>query len=54
MSIKPGDVQSGVDYILKMKNNQEICYQQGERARETFLKEFDAKIAYVKWLKLFS
>ncbi|MFK5950497.1 MAG: glycosyltransferase family 4 protein [Methylococcales bacterium] len=52
MSIKLGDVQSGIDYILEMKNNQDICRQQGERARETFLKEFDAKIAYGKWLKL--
>lgn len=51
-SISLGDVQSGVDYILKMKNNQDICRQQGDRARETFLKEFDSKIAYHKWMKL--
>lgn len=51
-TIDIGDVQAGVDYILEMKGSKDECQQQGERARSVFSKEFDADIAFNKWIRL--
>ncbi|MCK5015840.1 MAG: glycosyltransferase family 4 protein [Candidatus Peribacteraceae bacterium] len=47
-----GDVQAGVNYILDMKNSQQKCFQQGNKARSVFLNKFDANIAFNKWKKI--